>query len=173
MKIKLLLTFLLIALGVLTRWLPHTFNFTPVLAISLFSGMYLPNKFAFAIPALILLISDAILGFYSGMLMISVYGSYVLIVGLGIWSSKKGSFRPFRLLGTSISSAIIFFLITNFAVWFLDYEKSLTSLWECYMLGLPFFRATVLSTVLTSFLLVGSYELIAPFSTVFQQSKPS
>ena len=164
-NVKLLLVLVLVVLAVVSRWTPHTFNFTPVLAIALFSGMYISNKFlAFITPALILIISDAILGFYSGALMFSVYGSYALIVGLGILS--QGPFKPLKLLGTSVSAAVIFFLVTNFAVWFLSgsiegglvYEKSLVGLWECYVAALPFFRSTLISTVIMSFALVGMYE---------------
>ena len=162
---RLFLVLALIALAVISRWTPHISNLTPVLAIALFSGMYISNKFlAFMIPTLTLIISDFVLGFYSGPLMLSVYASYVLIVGVGVLS--KGPFKPFRLLGTSISSAIIFFLITNFAVWLLAnsvtdgvvYEKSWSGLWKCYVIALPFFRATLLSTVIMSFALVGTYE---------------
>lgn len=164
---SLFLALSLIILAVSTRWLPHTFNFTPVLAIALFSGMYVSNRFlAFLIPALILLLSDAFLGFYSGTLMLAVYGSYALIVGLGVLSKKGGA--PLKLLGTSVSSAVIFFMVTNCAVWVLAtnesggavYGRSLAGLLECYTLALPFFRATLISTVSMSFILVGGYELI-------------
>ncbi len=167
MSKKFFLIFSLLALAVVSRWAPHTFNFTPVLAIALFSGMYISNKtWAFAIPAVALIVSDSLLGFYSGSLMLSIYGSYALIVSLGILS--KGSFKPLRLLGTSMGSALIFFLVTNFAVWFLAetalggivYERSWSGLWKCYLMALPFFRATLVSTVLMSFALVGAYEWV-------------
>ena len=166
LDIRLFLVFTLIALAVISRWLPHESNWTPFLAIALFSGMYISNKiWAFMIPVLALVISDAVLGFYSGALMLWIYASYILIVGLGIWS--KG-FKPLRLLGTAMGSAVIFFLITNFAVWFLadaalggeGYERSGVGLWKCYVAALPFFRATLISTVVMSFALVGAYEFI-------------
>ena len=175
-KTNLFLALGLIILAVVSRWAPHTFNFTPVLAIALFSGMYISHRLlAFAIPAVVLIVSDMILGLYSGALMFSVYASYALIVGLGILS--RGSFRPLRLLGTSIGSALIFFFITNLAVWFLAdsvqggivYERSWAGLWECYVMALPFFRSTLTSTVLMSFVLVGAYEFTR--SKVLVESK--
>ena len=50
------------------RLVPHPPNFTPIGAMALFSGAYLGRRWlAFAAPLGALLLSDLVLGFYSGM----------------------------------------------------------------------------------------------------------
>ncbi len=60
-----------IAAAAALRLVPHPPNFTPVGAMALFSGAYLGRRglIAFAAPLGALLLSDAILGFYAGMVV--------------------------------------------------------------------------------------------------------
>ena len=65
------------------RLVPHPPNFSPIDAIALFSGAYVGRKWlAFAAPLGALLLSDLLLGFYSGMLF--QYVSVALIVLLAM-----------------------------------------------------------------------------------------
>ena len=56
-------------------------------------------------------------------------------------------------------SSLVFFIISNFGVWALGslgahgipYEKSLNGLIECYILAIPFFSNTFLSTLVFSY----------------------
>ena len=57
-----------ILLAAALRLVPHPPNFTPIGAMALFSGAYLGRRgLAFVAPLAALLLSDAVLGFYSGM----------------------------------------------------------------------------------------------------------
>ena len=51
-----------ILLGISTRFLPHLPNFTAIGAIAIFSGRYLPNRFAWALPISIMFLSDIFIG---------------------------------------------------------------------------------------------------------------
>ena len=82
MNKKLLIPLLLIALGFIARLLPHPANFAPIGAIALFSGLYLPKRWAIILPLAIMLISDIFVGFYAWQIMLAVYLSFVL-AGLG------------------------------------------------------------------------------------------
>src|SRR2546421_5134075 len=96
------------------RLLPHPPNFAPVAALALFGGAHFADKrAAFGVPLAALLLSDAVLGFYSG--MIAVYGSFALIVALGRSLRSRCSLLP--IAGTALAGSALFFVVTNFAVW--------------------------------------------------------
>ena len=46
-KNKIIIFVILVSLGLTFRLLPHPWNFTPIGAIALFSGVYLGRKYAF------------------------------------------------------------------------------------------------------------------------------
>ena len=55
----------------LFRLIPHPPNFTPILAISVFAGIkFKDNLFSYLVPVFAMLVSDAIIGFHSGMIII-------------------------------------------------------------------------------------------------------
>jgi hypothetical protein len=153
--------YLLILIGVLTRFMPHPFNFTAVGAVALFSGYYLKNKkLALIIPLAVMLLSDWKLGFYQWQIMASVYLSFALIVIFGILIRKRKWFfaLPMSLLGTAT-----FFLVTNWAVWQFGnwYPHDFSGLWTCYLAGLPFVRNSFAGDLIYTFGFFGAGELAA------------
>ena len=93
-KTKIIVAILLIVFGVLMRLIPHMWNFTPIVAISLFAGVHLGKKFIAPIIIVMMLVSDFIIGFYSLPVMISVYGSFILI-GVLSYLIKKADKNKF------------------------------------------------------------------------------
>ncbi|MFH0791310.1 MAG: DUF6580 family putative transport protein [Candidatus Omnitrophota bacterium] len=153
-----MLAIALIVLGISTRFLPHVPNFTPVIAIALFGGYYLNRKYAVLVPLLLMVFSDIFLGMHNTMFF--TWGSVVLISILGITQKKNKS--VLNVAGSSLASAVLFFAITNFGVWISGwYPYTLGGVADCYIMGIPFFRATLLSTVVYSAVMFGAYELIA------------
>ena len=71
------LAILLIALGVSLRIVPHPANFAPVTAIAIFGGAVLPRKLAIWVPVAAMMVSDAVIGFYS--MMPVIWACYALI----------------------------------------------------------------------------------------------
>lgn len=142
----------------LFRLIPHPPNFTPILAISVFAGIkFKDNLFSYLVPVFAMLISDAIIGFHSGMIII--YSAIVLSAFVS---------RRFNTINTSVlGSCILFFLITNFQVWLMSpsYSKSLTGILECYTLGIPFFGMTLLSTFFYSYILFYSFTFLSKIKT--------
>src|SRR4030065_558834 len=106
---------LVIGLAVAARLLPHPPNFAPIAAMALFGGAYLSPRYAILVPLLALLLGDLFIGLYSPLVMISVYGSFVLTGVLGIWLKKRKN--PRNLVLAAVGSSLFFFLITNLAVW--------------------------------------------------------
>lgn len=167
----------IIMCAVLLRLFPHVPNFAPVGALALFGGAYLGRKYATLVTLLILLVSDYLLlyihPFSSQFLTVGhiypltalihsttlyVYGSFLLSIGIGMWLKKHMSVQNVML--SSLVSSVLFFLITNFGVWAAGaYDRSLWGLWESYIMGLPFFRATVFGDLFYNGLFFGSYEI--------------
>lgn len=157
LKIAIVVVFVLI--GASLRLLPHPPNFTPIAAIALFGGVYLSRKTAFFLPILAMVISDMFIGYYGIALMISVYGSFLLCVILGFWLKKHKKW--YTIGGGAILSAVLFFLITNFAVWAFApwYAKTFSGLIQSYLMAIPFFRNTLLGNLFYVTAFFGVYEV--------------
>jgi hypothetical protein len=150
---------LFIVIGVALRLLPHPPNFTPIAAIALFGGVYLSKKIALVLPLAVMVISDIFIGSYEPKLMVFVYGSFILCVILGLW--LKNHKRWQTIFGASVLGSILFFFITNFAVWAFSswYERSFSGITQCYLMALPFFRNSLLGDLFYVFSFFGIYEL--------------
>ena len=163
----------LILIAAFSRVIPHYPNFTPLCAIALFGAKYFRNRnLAFLIPIVALWFSDVIINnfilsqyfegftfFYSGFYW--QYGTFLLITFLGRKTLNNFSFL--KLLGVSISSSLLFFIISNFGVWVSSsfYTKDIMGLITCYTAAIPFYFGTLSGSVFYSFFLFGSYELLS------------
>lgn len=129
-------------------------NVSPVAAIALFGGAYFTNrKLAFALPLAVLLLSDLFIGFHDTMW--AVYLSFAAIVGIGMLVGHSKS--PLAVTAGSLSGSILFFLVTNFAVWMGSgyYAQDLTGLAHSYIMGIPFFHYTLLGDLFFNGVLFG------------------
>lgn len=136
----------LIFFAILSRFLPHPPNFTPIAAIALLSTKGFANRWvAFLIPIVSLFISDLFLGLHTTIPF--VYGSFILIALLGRYVKK------INILTVLLSSSI-FFLVTNLGVWLLHYPLSVKGIFQCYILALPFFLNTVIGDLVYGALLI-------------------
>ena len=148
----------------LLRLMPHPPNFTPVAAIALFAGARLGRRWlAFMIPLAAMLVADTILeiispwgGFHAGMPV--VYGTFAVIVVLGLYLARRGA-TPGLVLTGALGSATLFFLTTNFAHWAIYemYPKTLAGLVQCYAAAIPFFGNQLLGDLFYTGVLFGSF----------------
>lgn len=159
-KEKLVAIAILVLVGVSYRIVPHPPNFAPVAAIALFSGFYFRRYFIF-IPIAVMLASDILLGFYDWKLMAVVYLSFILISLIGIVMRKNKS--VLTLVGCALSGSVLFFLTTNFAVWFFApwYSHNFQGLLQCYLMAVPFFKNTLAGDMFYTSVIFGCYELFA------------
>jgi len=157
-NISLILIISIIAL--MARFIPHIPNFSPLASVVLFTGVYGQSKKYIILPLLALLISDFFLGFYKLEIMLAVYSSLTLVGVIGLW--LKNNKNILNIVSSTLGSALLFFLITNLAVWSFGswYSHDLTGLVLCYNLAIPFFKSTLLSNIVYAGLLFGSYELV-------------
>lgn len=153
-------------------------NFSAIEAIALFGGAYLSKRYlAFIIPVAGLYLSDLILnntllrGFYPDQSGIIFWADYMtwnimamgVIVLMASFTLKKITFG--RVLGSSVAATGIFFLITNFGAWMTSplYTKDLSGLLLSYEAGLLFLQNSMISSLLFSMILFGSFELVKRF----------
>lgn len=157
----------LLILGIMSRVVIHVPNFTPVLALALFGGVYLSTRRALVMPVLLMVISDLLIGLHDTILF--TWSSIILVSILGMYlRSRKTSLNI--ALG-ALTSAVLFFVITNLGAWIAMYPKSLLGLQECFWAAVPFFRSTLISTLVYSAVLFGGYELLASWIQKTRWSK--
>ena len=140
----------LILILALSRLMPHPDNFTPIIALAIMSSYFFRNiNFSYAIMLFSMLLADFFIGFYSHMLF--VYLSLFLIVLIFFKISKKMNYK--NLFIFSFFGSAIFFLISNFGVWLVGnlYERNINGLIECYFMAIPFFKNSIISTLIFSY----------------------
>ncbi len=142
----------LILILVVSRLIPHPPNFTPIITIAIMSGyLFKDNYFSIFILIVSMLIGDFFIGFYDNMLFI--YLPLVLITVIFSKIKKIVNYRNLFLYG--FIGSLIFFIISNFGVWLSGnlYVRNLDGLIECYFMALPFFKNTIFSTFLFSYII--------------------
>lgn len=163
MRTNTLIALTLILFGAVLRLVPHPWNFAPLGAIALYGGAMFGRRLRFVVPFGALLASDLIIGFYSPGVMLSVYGSFAVMVAIGSWVGRRMSAA--KILAASLTSSILFFLVTNGAVWAFGhgYSRTVGGLIETYIAGLPFFRNTLASDLVYSGLFFGATAAVTAF----------
>jgi hypothetical protein len=141
---------LMIAIGIASRLLPHPANVTAVGGLALFAGAKMDIQKAIIITLVTMVMSDIFLGFHS--LMWATYGSMVVGVLVGKWIGKRVSTH--HIIGGTLMSSLLFFIVTNFAVWAGTplYPKTFNGLTTCYIMALPFFRNSLIGDCFYSFI---------------------
>jgi hypothetical protein len=155
--IRTMFLLLLAALAVFSRLIPHPANFTPIAALALFGGVYFDKKYAFILPLAVLLVSDAIIGFYDGIAW--VYGSFLIIGLLGLWLRKHKTLGSTAV--ATVAGSAIFFVLTNFGYWLSGtlYPLTPAGLASCYVAAIPFVRNTLAGDLFYVAILFGITEL--------------
>ena len=150
--------FIKILLGILvvlsaSRFIPHPPNFTSLLALSFYIPAVLGTRY---IPAVIisLLFTDLIIGIHST--MIFTYGSVIII---GLISEYFNKSILLRISG-ALTGGVVFFALTNFGVWLGgSYGYSLVGIINCFILAIPFFTYSVISTLIFSIVIETIYRI--------------
>ena len=136
-------------------------GFSATLAVALFAGFAEKDlKKIFLLPLVALFASDVVIqllymaqlfpfaGFYQNQWI-----NYILIAAL---ASIGILFRKGKIAGMVAASVIgpaLFFLASNYIVWstqasLLGYSKDINGLMECYTAGIPFYRNSVIATII-------------------------
>ncbi len=165
LQIRLITLTTIVLATALFRLVPHWPNFTPIAALALFGAATFERKWlGLAIPMLAMLLSDTLIGFHGS--MGAVYFSFGLIWLIGLFILRKPNVA--RIAAASVTSSVLFFLITNFAVWYGSsfYPQTGAGLLGCYVSGLAFYNGTsfflngLAGDLFFSGLLFGGYYLL-------------
>lgn len=162
---------ILITIAVFSRVALHLPNVAALGAVGLFAGFYFQGSRAFLVPLLSVLISDLFIGFYDIGVMAFVYAAWLAPVFIG------RSHLAFRVLnnwvdkiltigGKALAASFVFYLISNLGVWLFSgmYHLTFAGLIECYLLAVPFLRATIVGDLVFSGLLFGAFYLLSTLS---------
>jgi hypothetical protein len=143
-------------------------NFAPLSAIALCGAIFLPRRFAFALPLGALLISDLILNPHYGFPLLSIemvarYVALALIAtgGLALRTKPQAGW----VLGSSALGSVLFYVLTNTGSWLTQtnpgYAKTFGGWVQALTTGLPglpetwtFYRHTFISDLLFTALLL-------------------
>jgi len=176
MKTRTIIVVGAVILAALTRLMPHPMNFAPITAMALFAASTLADRrLGIITPLLALFVSDLCMevayrngwyarsGIYPGMWII--YLADVLIILVGLWLRKHRTVPA--IAGATLTGSVIFFLVSNFAVWAsggmdisgIPYPRSFEGLMSCYAAGIPFFGNTLLGDAVYSTALFGGFAI--------------
>lgn len=152
-----LASYLLIVFIALSRLIPHPAGLTAIGALGLFSGAYMHHRWSWAVPVSALLIGDAIIGFYNPIIMLTVYIGFAISAVVGkLILGKKSSLNR---IGVAIFvAALIFFILSNTASWWVFYPHTIEGLLLCYINGLSYFGVGILGDVFYCTILFGTYQ---------------
>ncbi len=158
----------MIILAALVRFIPHPPNFAPIAALALFGGKYYTDKkFAFIVPVLVMIITDAVIGFHY--LIPAVYISFLLIAGVGLLLRKTNKL-PWLIAG-SIAASTLFFILTNFYEWYAGilYPQTFNGLITCYVAAIPFFFNTLIADLFFVIAMSMTFEFLTRKYQVFAE----
>lgn len=109
-------------------------NFSPMAAVTLCGALFLPKRWAFALPFGALLASDLLLNafrYHAPLLswaMLAPYTAFALIAALG-WRLREKA-QVWQILGASLLGSFGFYVLCNSGAWLLEagYAHSLNGL---------------------------------------------
>ncbi len=162
---------------------------SPLAAVALCGGLFLPRRAALAVPLGILLVSDAVIdahygaNFFAG----SLLARYVLLVlvGLGGMALQRSSLqntgvRP--VLAATVAGSVFFYVASNALTWLgsTAYPQTAAGLWQALTVGLPgfppsylFFRNALASDALYSMVFLACVRLTRPAHEARRSAPPA
>jgi hypothetical protein len=174
---SLIWTLLLLTLvAALYRIIPNRpWGFAPQWAMAVFAGAVIKDKkWAFIIPVLSMFISDVlyqilyvngltpISGFYDGQ-----WQNYLLFAMLAVFGMMIRKINLLNVFAASLAAPTFYFILSNFVLWAgwsgtrgFGRPKTFSGLMQCYTDALPFYRTSLIATVVFSAILFGTYYLV-------------
>ena len=167
-----------------SNWL---LGFSPLAAVALCAGLFLPRRLALVIPLGILLVSDVVIDAhyganFFGVPLLARYALLAALVGGGLFLRRRPWGRSFAgVLGAALTGSVFFYVASNAFAWAgtAAYPQTLAGLWQALTVGLPgfppswvFFRNELVSDALYSMVFVACVRLTAPARKEVPSSAP-
>lgn len=172
-KWNVVLPVLLLVAFAITRWpgfMPP--NFSAAYALAFCAGAFIPARFVWWLPFVVMLVSDIIINIFHykvaplGAYMLTSYSLYALLILLGRKIGPKAGFL--KLLGGGILGAFLFYVISNTFAWIGNpaYLKTLEGWIKALTTGIDgfpptwtFLKNTLMSGGIFTGLFVGAMKL--------------
>jgi hypothetical protein len=159
-----LMSYLVVLLAVLTRFIPHMPNFSPVFGALLFGGAHLRRRDAIWYPLVLLAASDVVLTTVVYKMRLGrgqsiTWLGFAVVSLIGYWLRKRETVA--RIGVAALAGPTAFFFIGNFGVWlgWRMYPATWDGLITCYVAALPFYRNSLLASVAYTVVLFGANEI--------------
>ena len=157
------MVYLTVALAVLARFIPHLHNFSPVYGALLFAGAQLKKRDSIWFPVVLLVASDYVLTnliYHLDIGWLEVFQAIAFAALAFTGWLLRDRVTLSRLVVACLLGPAVFFLISNFGVWYGygSFPHTWAGLMECYLAGIPYYGRTLASTALFSVLLFGFQE---------------
>ena len=186
--------YFIIALAVVSRFVPHMPNVT-ITALAMFSAANMDWKKSVGITLAARFVSDIFLGFFAWPLMLAVYASHLAGILFGLWIKKSSSVIPvsepesiyesriahdksglsgitqnrwMKIIFSSLSASVLFFLVTNFTYLYAEYPHNFAGIILAYANGLPFLRGTIVGDLGYSVALFGVFEAFKYLTRIYR-----
>lgn len=158
------MSYLVVLFSVLTRFIPHMPNLSPVFGALLFGGAHLKRRDAIWYPLVLLAVSDVVLTTFVYRMRVGweqgiTWLGFAIVVLIGYWLRDRESVG--RVGIAALAGPTAFFVISNFGVWLAwrMYPASWDGLVACYVAAIPFYRTSLFATVVYSALFFGAHEI--------------
>ena len=166
-----LLVAFLIGLNVAARLLPHAPGFLPVAASGLFAARVLSfPALALLVPVLGMILSDVALPGEDWRIQAVGFAAIAIPVIAGMATRRWRGAIP--VVATMIPCSVLFFLLSNGAVWAFSgmYPLTMDGLVQCYVAALPFLEKTVLGDLFWTAVLFGGAWLVQHLPTLSRRA---
>ena len=125
-----------------SRFLPHPPNFTNLIALSFYVPLLFGRKYILLV-FFCFVITDLFIGFHK-----TIFFTWMCVIVIGYMSIYFRGIIKDRVKGV-VTSLITFYIISNFGVWLSGmYTYDITGLINCYVMAIPFFGNTIVSTII-------------------------
>lgn len=157
------MAYLIVLVAALARFIPHPADFSPVYAALLFGGACIKKRDSIWFPVAVLAVSDILVNFIVyhmsfGWAQTLDWVGFAAVALIGWKLRNRISLRT--VAAGSLVGAVVFFVISNFAVWIGGtlYPITGAGLAACFAAAVPFLGNTVLSAAFYSGVLFGAYK---------------
>ncbi len=149
-----------ILLATILHLIPHPFGVSSIGATALYAGAFGSKRTGWIVPMIPMFVAAMVFGFYDITVMAFVFVGFGLSTFAGRWFLSRERNYP-RFGAAIVAGASIFFLISNFAIWWVGmYPPTVAGLVQCYVNGLPYFGQAVIADAAFCFVLFGLHSLI-------------
>jgi len=148
--LKLITAIALIVFGALGRILIDLPNVETVTVVSLLGGALLGGIYTFIVPLATIALTDMYIGNDSILLFTWSAWAVIGLLGWLLRKSQKDYVFGLKMTIMGVAASLFFFIWTNFGVWLLwpqMYSHTWLGLWQCYAMGLPFLKMSLLGNL--------------------------